>query len=292
MPKKPSSTGTAVRTAAGFIPLALAMFIPNAVLPGGGPAAKLAGGGNGPAVCSDEISDFQACHTQFPSGCSPSAKYDAALNVLKNRLIPPATAPVAVLGKADVAALESKLPKTLTKDNHGALADDLKKLGEESVYGLQGYLYYTKAGGKESSNCGLEGADAIDFHIAVGFDPALAAKIVSKTLTDSDNAELKKTSMVVEMTPHYRFEYKPDWTLAEVHDLIGKQVRVTGQLIVDNEHYDSKDDCGLGNTASCWRATIWELHPVTQFDYCNSAEPCAANSPNWVPLGKKPVTTP
>ena len=291
MPKKPSATGTTVRTAAGLIPLALAVFIPNAVLPGGGPIAKLAGG-NGPAVCSDEISDFQACHTDYPSGCSPSAKYDAALNVLKNRLVAPDTAPVAFLGKTEVGALESKLPKTLTKNNHGALADDLKKLGEGSVYGVQGYLYYTKAGGKESSNCGLEGADAIDFHIAIGFDPALAAKIVSKTLTDADNAALKKTSMVVEMTPHYRFEYKPDWTLAEVQAVVGKQVRVTGQLIVDNEHYDSKDDCGLGDTASCWRATIWELHPVTQFEYCSSAGPCDDGSPSWVPLGKKPVTTP
>ena len=66
------------------------------------------------------------------------------------------------------------------------------------------------------------------------------------------------------MTPQYRDSFAPEWTIEAVKAVLGKQVKVIGELMADNEHNVTKDNCGLaGHGASCWRASIWELHPVT-----------------------------
>ena len=41
------------------------------------------------ATKCEETADFHACHANYPTGCSPSGKYDAYLNYLKNQLIAP-----------------------------------------------------------------------------------------------------------------------------------------------------------------------------------------------------------
>ena len=87
------------------------------------------------------------------------------------------------------------------------------------------------------------------------------------------------------MTPYYREQFHPAWTLARVQSVTGKQVKVTGQLMIDNVHHIAKDDCGLGDvdTSKCWRASTWEVHPVTNFQVC-SVDHCDASSTNWVNL--------
>jgi hypothetical protein len=96
---------------------------------------------------------------------------------------------------------------------------------------------------------------------------------------------LDQVSVVVEMTPYYREQFHPAWTLAKVQSITGKQIKVTGQLMIDNDHHKPADDCGLGDadTSKCWRASVWEVHPVTSFQVCSS-DSCTANSPNWVNL--------
>jgi hypothetical protein len=87
---------------------------------------------------------------------------------------------------------------------------------------------------------------------------------------------------------------KPDWNIDVVKAAIGHQVKVTGILLIDNEHQDPKDDCALGNSSTCWRMTTWELHPVTQFQVC-SADKCDEKSTDWVELadfGATPKTAP
>jgi hypothetical protein len=55
--------------------------------------------------------------------------------------------------------------------------------------------------------------------------------------------------------------------------------------LADSEHYTPKDDCGLaGASAACWRATIWELHPVTRFEVCGTTGPCPETGKGWVDL--------
>jgi hypothetical protein len=87
------------------------------------------------------------------------------------------------------------------------------------------------------------------------------------------------------MTPYYREQFRPSWTLPKVQNVIGRQVKVIGQLMIDNVHHKPADDCGLADAdlSSCWRASVWEVHPVTSLQVC-SAEHCEVNSANWVNL--------
>jgi hypothetical protein len=282
--KSTRSGGATVKAAAGLAPLAMALLLQHAVLPStGGPPPE---GSPDPVVCPAEIEGVQGCHDEYPSGCSPTAKYDGFLNLLKNQLPQPTAKPVRTLGQADFADLDKKTPKDLTATNHADFADTLKQLGEGQIHAVIAYLYYVKSSGQESSNCELSADDSVDFHIGLGFDADLAAKVLAnggRKLTPDDHQALTDNSIIVEMTPHYRLKFKPDWSIDMLKPALGRQVRVVGQLLIDNEHNNSKDNCALGNGPHCWRASTWELHPVTQFQVCTK-DTCAENSPDWVDL--------
>jgi hypothetical protein len=38
-----------------------------------------------------------------------------------------------------------------------------------------------------------------------------------------------------------------------------------------------------GDLASCWRMSVWELHPVISFQVCKT-DGCTQNSTDWVEL--------
>jgi hypothetical protein len=44
-------------------------------------------------------------------------------------------------------------------------------------------------------------------------------------------------------------------------------VKVVGQLLADTEHAIAKDNCvhPKAKKDTCWRAAIWEIHPVIEF---------------------------
>jgi hypothetical protein len=92
--------------------------------------------------------------------------------------------------------------------------------------------------------------------------------------------------MIVEITPHYRAQLEPNWTLDKLQALYGKQIKVFGQLIADNDHYGTAQDCGMTNadTTQCWRMSIWEIHPVTALYVCTASGSCSENDPGWVKL--------
>lgn len=278
-----SSNGrTAIRGAVGLAPLGLALLMSRAVLPNpGGPPAL---GSPDAAVCSDDIEGVRGCHDEYPTGCSRSGKYDGFLNLLKNQLPQPTAAPVKMLTEADFANLDKNTPKELSRDNHKDFQDALAKLGEGQIHSVVAYLYYAKPSGMESTNCGLSEPDAIDYHIGIGFRDDLAKKIRDGAkLTPADHNLMDTSGYIVEMTPHYRLKYHPDWSVGMLRAALGRQVKVTGQLMIDNEHNNSKDNCALGNGEHCWRASTWELHPVIQFQVCK-ADTCAATSADWVDL--------
>jgi len=248
------------------------------------------------AAKCEEVADLHACHGSYPTGCSPSGGYDAYLNYLKNQLIPPPTAaaPPTVLTLSDIHNLDHVIPPQLGghSNNHAQFKDLLAQNGEGKVFSLIGYLYYAKLSGAESSNCELAADDAegtnVDYHIYIGFDPALAGKLRSKqALSPEEKKAITQTSVIVEMTPHYRAAFEEGvWTLDALKQVVGSQVRVAGQLMADSEHNVSGQNCALGLTAACWRASIWELHPVTGFQVCKeSSANCAANSASWTELG-------
>jgi hypothetical protein len=271
VPPARQQPGVVSRRILPFAPVALAVA---AQALGGG------GGGGAPtpsdaqaAVCGDHIAGFEDCHATYPTGCSQKPNYDGYLNYLKNQLFNPDAAPAHYMTVAELAAKEGSLPAALGKANHGQFKDELKtKLGDGEVAGLTGYLYYSKPGGVESSNCKLSGAEDIDFHIGIGPDATLAGKIAGKqNLTTEESRRLKTESVIVEMTPHWRATFRPQWDLDKLKAVAGRQVRLVGQLLADNEHHDTHDDCGLQDHGNaCWRASIWELHPVTRFQVCGT----------------------
>jgi hypothetical protein len=283
MAKKKPKPGPAALGAMGAAPLAIALLVGSAVIPSGG-LKPVTTDPNAAVQCEEGLENYTECHAGYPTGCSPTGRYDGFLNFLKNQH--PARGSAAVkyfTGMADYQDLDSRTPKTLAKGNHFAVKDDLAKMGEMQEYGVIGYLYYAKQEGAESSNCELTAPDDTDFHIGIGFDKNLAAK--ASKAKGPDKTALDQAAVVVEMTPQYRADFAPEWTIDALKAVVGKQVRVVGQLMADNEHNVPKDNCALpGHSATCWRASIWELHPVTSFQYCSTAE-CSADSSGWVDLG-------
>jgi len=244
-----------------------------------------------PESCA-QVDDSQQCHTNYAAGCSDSDRpnYDAYLNLVKNQLPDPALPPVKVLDESDVAALDAALPTPLHRGNHALYADELAQMGEGNIYALTGYLYLVQPADAESSNCELTAPDDVDYHIVIGFDPAVAQQLASGAhLTKKQQAALKAQGVVVEMTPHSRAQSHPAWDDTLLAGYVGRQVKAVGQLLVDNEHRVPKDDCALPNhKATCWRKSVWELHPVTQFYICTSTTPCSPNSSHWAKLEDKP----
>jgi hypothetical protein len=292
------STQTFRRHVAPFAPLALALLM-NAA-PSSSPA------GNGSALsemdvpdnvtavqCEDNIADFQACHSNYPTGCSKAAGYDPYLNYLKNETPSAATGGITFLNQPAFDNLNANTPSGLGRgNNHSSFKDQLNGLGEGKQFGIIGYLYYFEATGAESSNCELTGPDKdggnVDFHIGIGFDSTLADQAVKLTNPGKPTKSLQQGSVIVEMTPHYRAQFQPDaGTLANLKPVLGHKVKIVGQLLVDSEHNKPADNCALDGTAAqknhCWRYSIWELHPVTTFAYCKD-DSCTQDSNNWVPL--------
>ncbi len=281
-----TSPGVVSRRIAPFAPLAIALLAQTALLGGGTATTSTEHNADTAAVCGDEIPTYQECHSEYPTGCSKAANYDAFLNFLKNQLVAPTVAPLRFLTRDDYGKLEQSLPPALSKSNHEVFKDDLAALGDGHAAGIVGYLYYAKKGGKESSNCQLTDPDDIDFHIGIGFDPQFAAKLASRQkLTSDEHTTMNQSSVIIEMTPHWRAQFRPTWKVDLLTPAIGHQVRVVGQLLVDNEHFDPKDDCAFpGAGTTCWRASVWELHPVTQFQVCANGSSCTETSGGWVDL--------
>ncbi len=283
---------SALASASTMLPLAIALLHTAVTAPpkgGGAPAAPT----TVQAVpCGEGVEDFQACHSAYPTGCSASGKYDPYLNLMKNQISWPSMEQKKFFTTADdYTQLETQLEDLpgdgLQPGNHGDYLAQLSDMGEGKIHGLIGYLYDIKVEGKESSNCQLEdSADHanVDFHIFIGFDPDVAARIRDKKLTAEDKAGLKANAVIVEMTPQCCGPDGRIWTADEVQAVKGMKVKVLGQLMVDNEHDVPGQNCGRSDhTKNCWRASVWELHPVTGFEVCDSGT-CDQTSAGWRPL--------
>jgi hypothetical protein len=159
-----------------------------------------------------------------------------ASNRLKNR----GTAPRA----AEIAS-------TVTMDELLRPGDDTDRWSADSGAVVEGYVLHVKPGGQETVNCGEKEELYRDTHIEL-------------TLSDADT--LKARRVVVEVTPRWRDfmrERGEDWTTpALIGRLVGRRVRFTGWLFFDAEHDDEAENTTPGRAAN-WRATAWELHPVT-----------------------------
>jgi hypothetical protein len=114
-----------------------------------------------------------------------------------------------------------------------------------------GYVHNAKPGGIETVNCGAKAIPDRDTHIELVL-----------SLGDS----LGKRRVIAEVTPRMRKWAKAhgmDWSTPTLEKtLIGHQVEIVGWAFNDFEHAPNAENTHPHNKLN-WRATTWELHPVT-----------------------------
>jgi hypothetical protein len=169
-------------------------------------------------------------HACPPQGDLKDAKHIAA-DLLKNRMAVPKEP-----AKLDLALML-------------APGNDLQRFNHDDAVTVTGYITAVKAGGIESSNCHAKDAAHRDVHIYIGATP---------------NAT-KEHSIIVEVTPGMRHAlgHDKDWLAGAISKkFLHKKVAVTGWLFDDLEHAPNAVNTNPKG-AHNWRATIYEIHPVT-----------------------------
>lgn len=184
---------------------------------------------------------------------------DPALNVLKNRYIAPATsdmdASIATPGDMVALAMPHELESVKLRSDWPEDPEVRAVTAREAkAVTVEGYLVRAKeenTGSGESCNC-HEPKVLFDYHLYLADQPGVG-------IADA---------VVVEMTPRWR-ELYPTWGTAEngyegfatIQSHVDERVRVTGWMLFDEEHL---------NQVGKYRATVWEIHPITAFEYQDS----------------------
>ncbi len=123
---------------------------------------------------------------------------------------------------------------------------------------LTGFVFDVKPGGLETCNCHASDKSQMDTHIVLVADP---------------NSTKGSQRIIVEITPRMRFlmmQKGIDWSTEKIKaTYMGHWVKVKGWLFFDEEHKASAENTNPGN-ASNWRATSWEVHPITSIELVNN----------------------
>jgi len=206
-------------------------------------------------------------------GCAKPNSADALLNKLK-RQIPSEHTPL-VLTIDDFEKLQESADTLVgqhvsLREAKRAKLKDLSvsngTVAEGDFVEIQGFLVgVPHPNKKESVNCRLTGSTNNDFHLTL-----------SRTPNDSDFE-----GIVVEMIPQGR---NTKWTTPRLTRIEQQKsmVRVRGSLFYDNKHSINDDeDNPMGGQPP--RFSLWEVHPITEFDVC-ATPPCGNSEDGWVRL--------
>lgn len=130
--------------------------------------------------------------------------------------------------------------------------NDEGRFSEENAAQITGYVVkVSKKGSSETCNCHATQPIFTDTHIDVAID--------------ADHTG-KRELVVVEVTPRIRAimaDRGEDWSHQALQSLTGKYVTFTGWLLWDWRHKKDAENTDPGDARQNWRATCWELHPVT-----------------------------
>jgi len=177
------------------------------------------------------------CDPQTGDAVQPAIQ---ALNRLKNRGAAPTTRDINP--SVSLAAMVRPGPDETRWDDQKAAT-------------VVGYVADVKMGGIETVNCHARSPHGRDTHIDL-------------TVTPSD-AHDERGHVIVEVTPRWRAAMarsRVDWeTDALRQRLLGRCVRITGWLLFDREHRGESENTARPG-ASVWRATAWEIHPITRIE--------------------------
>jgi hypothetical protein len=154
----------------------------------------------------------------------------------------------------------------------------LTALGEGDLVTFEGFVFEARQECKETVNCGTQSPNQDSFHdIHISLlDHSPTSKGGSIAAQDAEECG----SFVAEMIPHHR---PPEWTACNVNDVASGhlRVRITGQRMFDGSHLTCNGQVPNGSNPK--RTTLWEIHPIYQFDVCPSGD---CKTGGWVPLAK------
>jgi hypothetical protein len=147
--------------------------------------------------------------------------------------------------------VSSDIDPTVTLTAMIAPGDDENRFDSKSAATITGFVLEVKEGGIETCNCHATKSSERDTHIYL-------------TLTDGAP---KNQSVIVEVTPRTRILRQRaghnDWTTDELKkNLQGNWAEISGWMMFDFEHVGEAENTNPGH-ANNYRATCWEIHPVT-----------------------------
>jgi hypothetical protein len=135
---------------------------------------------------------------------------------------------------------------------------DKDRFSQKKAATVQGIVIEVIVGGKETCNCGATKPDERDTHIELALS-SMAPEI---------------QRVIVEVTPRLRLlmkAKKEDWSTDALREKIkGQWIEVTGWLLFDTPHIGEAENTNPGHKGN-WRATCWEVHPVTSITVLTGA---------------------
>jgi hypothetical protein len=143
-----------------------------------------------------------------------------------------------------VVPLQSDLDTRVTLETLLQPGNDQSRWANSRAAQLEGYVVAVYSGPLEAANCYCRR----DVHIMLGPRPE----------------SLPREQVVLEVTP--RMETTKEWSLEKLQrELTGRRVRFQGWLFFDAVHAGQSENIAPGG-ANNWRATAWELHPITKIN--------------------------
>lgn len=135
-----------------------------------------------------------------------------------------------------------------------APGDDISRWKVKEGAEIVGYVWDVKRGSIETTNCRARDDLDRDTHIELVLDPMHSGS---------------SARMIVEVTPRWRYimhERGDDWSTRALRDqYLGRWVKVRGWMLFDVEHKGDSENTAPERAAN-WRATAWEIHPVTSIE--------------------------
>jgi hypothetical protein len=213
-----------------------------------------------------DVADRQQPHSSTYEGCDPRGSGgDEDLSFLKNRIDQPdhwfevsfdavlnQAFPVATIGRVDRARWAPADTKAVQRFEGLPLA-------------VICYFAWAQDEGPESCNCHAQDPAMYDIHTWLTKEPAQIS---------GSHAPNRQNAVVAEVTPRMKHDH-PQWTQNNIRQLArdGRQVRISGWLLMDQEHPDQLKPTG---SHPATRGTLWEIHPIIAIDVMENGQ--------WLPL--------
>jgi hypothetical protein len=225
-----------------------------------------------PASTVPVLADKPVPHVVSFNGCGPQGDAanghgDPDLNFLKNR-----DDQADNWIKVDFdAVLNLPFPKSVGRHNRSTWSD-ADRAAVQKFEGLPVavvcYFGWARDEKEESCNCHQSDKKMFDIHTWLLKEPAEI---------DGSQAPDRSAAVVAEVTPRLKPDH-PRWTQDVIRQLAraGKQVRVSGWLLMDQEHPEQI----TGTTSQDpTRGTLWEIHPIMEIETLQNGK--------WVPLDEQ-----